>query len=78
MPLTAAAQVLLAVRDLASGQQLAWRPEDDVTEAPVLVELTLLFTIHGPPLVLKSANGSAFRAWHFKALLRPWQEGPLY
>jgi transposase InsO family protein len=78
VPLTEAAQVLLAVRDLASGQQLAWRPVDDETEAPVLAELRLLFAILVAQLVLKSDNGSAFRARRFKALLRPWQVWPLY
>src|SRR5205807_2895655 len=47
---------VFAVRDLASGLQLAWRPVPDLSVAAVLPELQLLFTIHGPPLVLKSDN----------------------
>ena len=50
---------LLAVRDLASGQQLAWLPVRDVTAATLLPVLTSLFVVHGAPLVLKSDNGSA-------------------
>jgi putative transposase len=69
---------LFAVRDLASGMQLAWRPVADLTVDTVLPELTLLFTVYGAPLVLKSDNGSAFRAERFKALLRRWQVWPLY
>jgi transposase InsO family protein len=67
-----------AVRDLASGLQLAWRPVADVTTATARAELALLFTIHGAPLVLKNDNGSAFRAEALKALLRCWQVWPLY
>jgi transposase InsO family protein len=53
---------LLAVRDLASGQQLAWLPVRDATVATLLLVLTSLFVTHGAPLVLKSDNGSAFGA----------------
>jgi hypothetical protein len=53
---------LLAVRDLASGYQLAWLPVRDQTAATVLTEWTSLFAVHGAPLVLKSDNGSAFGA----------------
>jgi transposase InsO family protein len=63
---------LLAVRDLASGQQLLWEPVMTMTAAETTAALTMLFTIHGAPLVLKSDNGSAFRAASTKALLRLW------
>jgi transposase InsO family protein len=53
---------LLAVRDLASGQQLAWLPVADATTSTVVSALASLFVVHGPPLVLKSDNGSAFGA----------------
>lgn len=69
---------VFAVRDLASGMQLAWLPVADLTTAPVRAELQVLFTIYGAPLVLKSDNGSAFRAEVVKALLRAWQVWPLY
>jgi len=53
---------LLAVRDLASGRQLAWLPVPDATAATAVAALTSLFVAHGAPLVLKSDNGSAFGA----------------
>jgi transposase InsO family protein len=59
---------LLAVRDLASGYQLAWLPVPDQTAATLLPMLTSLFTVHGAPLVLKSDNGSAFGDRRVQAL----------
>jgi putative transposase len=69
---------LFAVRDLASGQQLLWEPVPDMTAGVTLDALTRLFTIHGAPLVLKSDNGSAFRAADTKHLLHTWQVCPLF
>ena len=59
---------LLAVRDLASGQQLAWLPVSEATAATVVSVLTSLFVVQGAPLVLKSDNGSAFGAKEVQAL----------
>jgi transposase InsO family protein len=53
---------LLAVRDLASGCTLAWLPLPGMTTDVLLPVLGQLFARHGAPLVLKSDNGSAFRA----------------
>jgi transposase InsO family protein len=53
---------LLAVRDLASGCQLAWLPLAEMTERATQLALAHLFAVHGTPLVLKMDNGSAFRA----------------
>jgi len=53
---------LLAVRDLASRQQLAWQPVRTEKAEEVVAILGQLFAEHGPPLVLKSDNGSAFIA----------------
>jgi transposase InsO family protein len=53
---------LLAVRDLASGQQLLWLPVKEATAQEVANALTSLFMIHGVPLVLKCDNGSPFIA----------------
>ena len=69
---------LLAVRDLASGLQLAWRPLRSPDAAAVVAELRMLFTIHGAPVVLKSDNGSPFFAALTKALFATWQVWPLY
>jgi transposase InsO family protein len=53
---------ILAVRDLSSGYQLAWLPVPDTEAASTALVLATLFAEHGPPLVLKSDNGSAFRS----------------
>jgi transposase InsO family protein len=53
---------LLAVRDLASGQQLLWWPTPAINTAETLAALALLFAEHGAPLVLKTDNGSPFCA----------------
>ncbi len=60
---------LLAIRDLASHCQLAWRPVRSESVADVLPTLRELFAEHGLPLVLKSDNGSAFIAEALHALL---------
>jgi len=60
---------LLAVRDLSSGQQLLWLPVVDATAATVVEALQSLFAEYGPPLVLKSDNGSAFGAAAVQELL---------
>ena len=64
---------LLAVRDLASGQQLVWRPLREATAAAAILALTPLFVLSGAPLVLKSDNGSPFCAEAFLAFLESWQ-----
>jgi transposase InsO family protein len=53
---------LFAVRDLASHYQLAWQPVENERAETVLPLLQDLFQEHGPPLVLKSDQGSAFIA----------------
>jgi hypothetical protein len=53
---------VLSVRDLASRQQLLWRQVESPNAAVVIAALTELFLQHGPPLVLKSDNGSGFIA----------------
>jgi transposase InsO family protein len=60
---------LLAVRDLSSGQQLLWLPVPEATAAIVALALRGLFAAYGPPLVLKSDNGSAFGAAAVQELL---------
>jgi transposase InsO family protein len=59
-PVDGACPCLLAVRDLASGKQLLWRPVPDMTAATLVAALTPLLAVHGAPLVVKSDNGSAF------------------
>ena len=68
---------VLAVRDLASGLQLAWTAVSDATADEALLVLESLFHTYGPPLVLKSDNGSAFISHRWKELLERWQIAPL-
>jgi transposase InsO family protein len=69
---------LLAIRDLASGQQLLWLPLREATAADAAVALAGLLLVHGPPLVLKSDNGSALAAAPIAALLAHFGVLPLY
>jgi transposase InsO family protein len=68
---------LLSVRDLSSGMQLAWLPVPDQTAETTCDALLALFVEHGPPLVLKSDNGSAFISQLLAAMLRDWRVVPL-
>jgi transposase InsO family protein len=69
---------ILAVRDLASGLQLGWTPVADATGDTGLPVLEALALQHGPPLVLKSDNGSAFTSALFAEWLAIWQITPLF
>ncbi len=69
---------ILAVRDLASGMQLAWLPTPDEQADTAIAVLAELFVEHGAPLVLKSDNGSAFQSRAWERLLAKWQVIPLY
>jgi transposase InsO family protein len=63
---------LFAVRDLGSHRQLAWHPFTSETAQEAIRVLDDLFRRFGPPLVIKSDNGSAFIAEIFGDLLRSW------
>ena len=69
---------ILAIRDLASGMQLAWTPVLDATAAEALSVLETLVLQHGPPLVAKSDNGSAFTSALLADWLGAWQIVPLF
>lgn len=69
---------VLAVRDLASGCMLGWKPLPALTEEVTAEALARLFALHGAPLVLKIDNGSAFRAAAFQEFLEAWGVIPLY
>jgi hypothetical protein len=60
---------LLAVRDLASGRQLLWRPVEAATAAVAGEALASLFAEHGAPLVVKCDNGSPFTGAVMEELL---------
>ena len=61
---------LLAVRDLASGQQLLWLPVCHADSDAAVLALRGLFAWHGAPLVLKTDNGSPFGAGATQDFLR--------
>ena len=69
---------LVAVRDLASGCQLLWQPLCQANAHEVQRALAMLFALYGPPLVLKSDNGSAFDAGATLALLYQHGVVPLF
>lgn len=69
---------LLAVRDLASGRQLLWRPVRADTAKVVMNELTTLFLSHGAPWVMKTDNGPAFIAGDLKGFLGRFQVHTLF
>jgi hypothetical protein len=68
---------IFAVRDLASHRQLAWRGVQSAGAAEACDILEELFARHGPPLVMKSDNGSSFIAEVMQELLRRHRVTPL-
>ena len=79
-PINGVDAALLAVRDLASGLQLLWQPVEAAIGDQAAGALKSLFAAYGPPLVLKSDNGSHFTgsavqdllaAHHVECLLSP-------
>jgi transposase InsO family protein len=69
---------LLAVRDLASGQQVLWWPTPAINTEETLAALAYLFATHGAPLVLKMDNGSPFCAMATLTLLHQAEVIPLF
>ncbi len=68
---------ILAVRDLASGAQLAWTSVPDASSQEALLVLESLAQQYGPPIVFKSDNGSAFRSAMWGDWLARWRIVPL-
>jgi len=69
---------ILAVRDLASGDQLAWLPVLDESAETTIDALEWLFLDYGAPLVLKSDNGSGFISAVMRRFLDRWEVRPLF
>jgi hypothetical protein len=67
---------ILVVRDLASGYQLLALPTSNQTAKTACDALLPLFRQFGPPIVLKSDNGS-FRAREMIDFLKQWHVCPL-
>ena len=63
---------VLSVRDLASHHQLAWQPVLDVGADTTIAVLNSLIWEYGPPLVLKTDNGSGFIARDTRKMLAAW------
>jgi hypothetical protein len=68
---------IFAVRDLASHRQLVWCGVQSTGAAEACDILEGLFARHGPPLVMKSDNGSSFIAEVMQELLRRHRVTPL-
>ena len=77
-PINGADPYLLAVRDLASGQQLLWLPVRHPDADHTIEALRSLFARHGPPLVLKTDNGSPFGADATQTFLAQAKVIPLF
>ncbi len=69
LPIDVYCKHILAVRDLASHNQLLALPVPDANATVAVAALHHLFAAHGAPLVLKSDNGSPFIAGEFQDLL---------
>ena len=60
------------LRDLGSGNSLAWLPTYNELAHGVCQTLEVLFRCYGAPRVVKADNGSAFRSGEFQDLLEKW------
>jgi transposase InsO family protein len=69
---------ILAVRDLASGQQLLWLPVGEATAERTRQQSVWLFACYGAPLILKSDNGSPFSADVMGEFLQGHRVRPLF
>jgi transposase InsO family protein len=78
LPVEGSYPYVLAVRDLASGEQLLWSPAAAPTAEEAGWALAALFAHYGPPLVLKSDNGSAFLAAAMRQFLAEEGVIPLF
>ena len=58
-PIDGTQKAAFSLRDL--GTQLAWQPVPDQSASPTAAALKSLIEMHGPPLAIKSDNGSAFK-----------------
>lgn len=68
-PIDGVDRAAFSLRDLASGAQLAWQPVPDQTAPPAAAVLQSLIAEHGPPLLVKSDNGSAFKGQEVQKVL---------
>lgn len=71
-PVDGNCEAVLSVQDVSSGAQLLWEGQAGPRAELVKTSLERLFLKHGPALVLKSDNGSAFIAEELQVLCRKW------
>ena len=69
---------VFAVRDLGSHRQLTWSAVSSTAAEEASEVLENLFVTHGPPLVMKSDQGSAFVSQLMRELLQKWHVTPLF
>ena len=69
---------IFAVRDVASHRQLAWEPVRSTGADEIRPILLTLFAQYGPPLVIKSDNGSAFRSAETRGWMLAWEALQLF
>jgi transposase InsO family protein len=77
-PVDGVYRYILVARDLASGKQLLALPTETCDAETVIGALAALFLEHGPPLVVKWDNGSAFIARSTRRFLAKRGVIPLY
>jgi transposase InsO family protein len=77
VPLDGGLHDVLAVRDLAARMQLSLLPIKHADALTAAANMEHLFFTFGPPLILKSDNGSPFVAGLFEELLLRWDVIPL-
>lgn len=76
-PVDAAYPFILAVRDLASGEQLCWVPLPDKKASTIVACLEALIIEHGAPLVVKSDNEGIFVGEEMTEFLKRTRITPL-
>lgn len=69
---------IFAVRDLGSHRQLTWSAVSGTGAEEACQVLEQLFVSHGPPLVIKSDQGSSFVSELMQELLKKWHVTPLF
>jgi transposase InsO family protein len=78
LPIDNVYNYIFTVKDMGSGKLLLSLPVERESAEAVVPALRMLFTALGPPLVLKSDNGSAFKSGALRRLLEKWEVKPLY
>lgn len=78
LPIDCKYKYIFAVKDLGSGKILLSLPAAGEAAEVAVPALEMLFTAHGPPLVVKSDNGSAFKSGVVRRVFEKWEVKPLF